>query len=145
MTLSLAGLRVVVYARFSSDAQRDASIEDQARVCSAWVESQGGRVAEVLADRGLSGTTTARPALQDLLARAAARPRRVDVVVLEDLSRLGRDQADVLAMLRDLREAGVRVCGVRDGIDTAGASTVARTLATIHGLQAEQRLTRSAA
>ncbi len=52
---SPAAPRALVYARYSSGNQRDASIEDQLRVCRARAEREGWVMAEVYADAAISG------------------------------------------------------------------------------------------
>gem|GEM_PF-4479058 len=50
-------LRAALYARFSTDLQRDASIEDQLRSCRAFATKQGIEVVEVYSDRAISGAS----------------------------------------------------------------------------------------
>jgi site-specific DNA recombinase len=83
----------VIYARYSSDHQREASIEDQLEVCRRYVERQGWTMGEVYADQGLSGASRFRPAFQQMQADAGQ--RRFDVIVVEALDRLSRKLADV--------------------------------------------------
>ena len=64
-------MRAVIYARYSSDAQREASIADQVRLCRELAERQGWQVAEVYADHALSGASSLRPGYQRLLAPTA--------------------------------------------------------------------------
>ena len=61
------GNRVGIYARFSSENQRDASIDDQLRVCHARAQREGWHIAETFTDYALSGSTTLRPRYQALL------------------------------------------------------------------------------
>jgi site-specific DNA recombinase len=42
--------RAVIYARYSSDNQRDASIEDQVRQCRARIDQEGWQGGEVYSD-----------------------------------------------------------------------------------------------
>jgi site-specific DNA recombinase len=62
--------RAAIYARYSSEHQSEASIEDQVRNCRRLCEEKGWHVAEVYADRALSGASTLRPAYQKLMADA---------------------------------------------------------------------------
>lgn len=119
----LTGLRCAVYARFSSEGQREASIEDQVRRCRDFIESRGGAFDErlVFADRAVSGASMDRAAFSALSALATLSPPGVDVIVAEDLSRVGRDQADLHHFRRSLEFSRVRLIGVADGIDTAAA------------------------
>ncbi|HEX4516421.1 MAG TPA: recombinase family protein, partial [Polyangiaceae bacterium] len=119
----LAGLTVAIYARFSSDGQREASIEDQIRRCRKYVDDRGGRIREelIFADRAVSGASMDRPQFALLTALATSTPPKVDVIVTEDLSRVGRDQADLHIFKRALEFGRVRLVGVADGIDTTAA------------------------
>ncbi len=40
----LVGQRIAIYARFSSEGQREASIDDQVRQCTAFAQEHGGEV-----------------------------------------------------------------------------------------------------
>ena len=53
--------RAAIYARYSSNNQRDASIEDQVRICRERIEREGWTSVEVYSDAALSGATTLRP------------------------------------------------------------------------------------
>ena len=46
--------RIALYARYSSDNQREASIEDQLRLCREHAASQGWQVVESYADHATS-------------------------------------------------------------------------------------------
>jgi len=50
-------MRAVVYARYSSENQREASIEDQIRSCRAEIERRGWQFSVSYADRAISGET----------------------------------------------------------------------------------------
>ena len=64
--------RAVVYARYSSDNQRDASIEDQVRQCRARIEQEGWQLDAVYSDHAISGATTLRAGYQRMLEDARA-------------------------------------------------------------------------
>lgn len=57
--------RAVIYARFSCNRQREASIEDQLRVCREWCAREGYEVAAEYCDRAVSGRTDDRPVCLD--------------------------------------------------------------------------------
>ncbi len=86
-------VRAVIYARYSSDAQREASIEDQIEVCRRYIARQGWSLGATYDDRALSGASRFRPGFQKLLLDAKA--GAFDVVVCEAIDRLGRKLADV--------------------------------------------------
>ena len=103
----------VIYARYSTDLQREASIEDQIRLCRAYVERQGWAYRHAYTDRAVSGASALRPAYQALLEDA--RQGEFDIVVAEALDRLSRDQEDVAGLLKRLRFAGVRLFTLAEG------------------------------
>jgi site-specific DNA recombinase len=105
--------RAIVYARYSSDNQRDASVEDQVRICKERVAREGWTLAGVLVDRAFSGASVLRPGYQALLQ--AVRAGECDLIVAEALDRLSRDQADIAWLFRLLRFAGVRILTLAEG------------------------------
>ena len=106
-------LRAVIYARYSSDNQRDASIEDQLRLCKERIIREGWELVQVYRDAALSGASTMRPGYQALLE--GAREAAFDVVVAEALDRLSRDQEDVAALFKRLKFAGIRLVTLAEG------------------------------
>jgi site-specific DNA recombinase len=109
-----AGIRAAIYARYSSDLQRESSIKDQARVCRERIERDGGRVVETYSDAAISGARASnRPGLQKLLADAKA--GRFDTLYAEALDRLSRDQEDVAGLFKRLRHADVRIVTLSEG------------------------------
>lgn len=105
-------MRSALYARFSTDKQ--ASIEDQLRVCRRIADRHGFNVVATFEDAAISGGTAQRPGYQSLLA--AARRRDLDVIVAEDTSRLWRNMAEQAPRLAELRDLGVHV--VTHDLDT---------------------------
>jgi site-specific DNA recombinase len=105
--------RAAIYARFSSENQRDASIEDQVRICRARAEREGWVIAETFTDYAVSGSTTLRPGYQALMS--AMRSGSVDVVLAESLDRLSRDQEHVAGFHKAAQFAGVRIITLSEG------------------------------
>ena len=81
-------LLVALCARYSSDNQRDASIEDQLRLCRERTEGENWRVADSYSDRSMSGASLNRPSIQALLQNAQA--GRFDILLAESLDRILR-------------------------------------------------------
>jgi DNA invertase Pin-like site-specific DNA recombinase len=94
-------MRTAIYARYSSENQRDASIEDQIEMCRRYAAAQGWQVVAVFNDRAISGTTLERPGYQDLLA--AARRGAFDVIVVEALDRLSRKLSEIARLHDELQ------------------------------------------
>ncbi|MFI5341843.1 MAG: recombinase family protein [Candidatus Methylomirabilales bacterium] len=114
-------MRCAVYARFSSDAQHPASIEDQRLACQRYADRQGWQILSehVYADAALSGMgVDHRPAYRRLLAAVAAPTKPFDTLLVDDLSRLSRDAAETLRLGRSLDQAGITLISVADGIET---------------------------
>ena len=105
--------RAAIYARYSSDHQRDASIEDQMRLCRIRLEREGWEPAGEFDDRAISGASMVRPGLQRLLDRSRA--GCFDIVVCEALDRLSRDQADVAQIYKQFKFTGVEIVTLSEG------------------------------
>ena len=85
-------MRAVIYARYSSDLQREASIEDQIEVCRRYASAQGWTIVETYTDAAISGASRFRPGFQKLIADASK--NKFDIVICEAIDRLGRRLAD---------------------------------------------------
>ena len=105
--------RAAIYARYSSDNQRDASIEDQVRQCQARLGREGWSLADIYSDHAISGASTLRPAYQKMLEDA--RFGRIDVVVAEALDRLSRDQEDIAGLYKQLSFSDVTLVTLSEG------------------------------
>jgi site-specific DNA recombinase len=105
--------RVLSYQRYSSDNQSDASIEDQRRLCRAWIAREGAEIAGEYADHAYSGATLLRPGYQALIADVLA--GKADIVLTESLDRISRDQEHLAAFFKQCEFAGVRVISLSDG------------------------------
>ena len=107
-------LRCALYARYSSDQQRAASIEDQFRVCRERAGREGWKIAGAYKDSAVSGSSVIlRPGVRALLEDGAR--GEFDVVLAEALDRVSRDQADVAVLYKHLRFAGVGIVTLAEG------------------------------
>jgi DNA invertase Pin-like site-specific DNA recombinase len=105
--------RAVIYARYSSDLQKDRSIDDQIALCEQIAARNGCNVINVYSDRAKSGASMFER--DNLLALMnAAKKCDFDVVIAESLSRLSRDQEDTAAIFKRLKFNNVTI------IDTNG-------------------------
>ena len=105
--------RVALYARFSSENQRDASIGDQARICRVRAEREGWQVVSVFTDYALSGASTLRPGYQRLLE--LIRRGGTDFVLAESLDRFSRDQEHIAGFFKQAQFAGVKIVTLAEG------------------------------
>lgn len=106
-------LRVALYARYSSDLQSAASIEDQMRLCRQYAGSRGWEVVGTYDDAAVSGSTMLRAGMQRL--RQDAETKRFDLVLCEALDRLSRSQADIAALYDRMNYLGVSIWTTADG------------------------------
>jgi site-specific DNA recombinase len=106
-------MKVAVYARYSSDNQRDASIADQVRICRLFATREGWQVEQEYSDHAMSGATLLRPGFQALMRDALA--KRFDIVLTESLDRLSRDQEDTAGLFKRLTFLGIRVISLGEG------------------------------
>jgi site-specific DNA recombinase len=76
-------MKIAIYARYSSENQRDASIADQFRVCREFAERQGWHIAAEFSDHAVSGATIMRPGFQAMMREALQ--KKFDIVMAEAL------------------------------------------------------------
>ena len=132
-------MRAAIYARFSTDKQRQESLYDQIAACRDLCHREKFSVEGVFQDAGVSGGTTERQGYQDLLVALRASPRRYDIVIAEDLSRLWRNQAEQAPRLAELRDLGIHVLTV-SGTDSRseGFDLVASVIGSISEMQRKE-------
>ena len=100
--------RAAIYARYSTDLQSDRSIEDQVALCHAAAARDGLTVTTTYSDRArTSASMIGRDGVQDMLADA--KQGHFDVLIVEALDRLSRDQGDLAAIHKRLQFAGVTI------------------------------------
>ncbi len=93
-------MRAAIYARYSSDLQKESSIEDQIAVCMKRIDAEDWELVTTFSDSAISGTTMDRPGLSELMN--AAKRGDVEVVLAESLDRLSRDQEDIAGLYKRL-------------------------------------------
>ena len=107
-------MKVAVYARYSSDQQRDASIADQFRMCRLRAEKEGWQIVEEYSDHSISGSSMIqRPGIQALVLDSSR--GRFDMVLSEALDRISRDQEDIAGIYKRMRYADVKMFTLSEG------------------------------
>ncbi len=104
---------VAIYARYSSDLQSQASIEDQIRLCSEKATAQSWNIYNCYTDAGISGASLMRPGIQMLMQDAIN--GAFDVLICEALDRLSRDQEDIAGLYKRMEFAGVKIVTLSEG------------------------------
>ena len=102
----------VIYARFSCSKQREASIEDQLRVCREWCKREGYAIAAEYCDRAMSGRTDDRPEFQRMIANAG----ESDIVLVYMMDRFSRGEYDAPIYKRELAKRGVKLVSALEAI-----------------------------
>lgn len=124
-------MKVAFYARYSSDRQSIASIDDQLRLCRALAERNSWEVAGVYQDAAISGALKGRKGYMSLVADALT--GRFDLVLAESLDRLNRDLEETAGLFKRLRFVGV-------GIHTVSEGPISEVHVSITGLMGEMYL-----
>lgn len=106
------GEKAVIYTRYSSSAQRDASIEQQIRACQEYARQHGLKIVEIYEDRALTGTNDKRPGFQRMIRDSANRQWKY--VLVYSLDRFARDRYDSAKNKHELKQNGVRVLSVTE-------------------------------
>jgi site-specific DNA recombinase len=104
----------VIYARYSSDNQREESIEGQLRECQEYADRQGITVFGTYIDRALSAKTDNRPEFQRMIRDSAK--HLFDVVIVWKLDRFARNRYDSAYYKMMLKKNGVKVLSAKENI-----------------------------
>ncbi len=109
-------MNAVIYARFSSDRQREESIEGQVRECNAYAEKNGIRVVTTYIDRAKSAAkdTDKRENFQKMIKDSAK--HLFDIVLVWKLDRFARSRYDSAHFKNILRKNGVKVVSATEAI-----------------------------
>ncbi len=104
----------VIYARYSSDNQREESIEDQLRECNDFAKRNDITIIDSYIDRAFSATTDKRPAFQKMIKDSAK--NMFDVIIVQKLDRFARNRYDSARYKAQLRKNGVKVISANENI-----------------------------
>lgn len=100
-------MKAVIYARYSSDNQREESIEGQIRECTAFAEKNGITILRHYIDRAVSAKTDNRPEFQNMIKDSGK--RLFDMVIVWKLDRFARNRYDSARYKAGLKKNGVKV------------------------------------
>lgn len=123
-TESLTPKRAVTYLRVSTSEQANKggqsegfSIPAQRDANKKKARSLGAVVAKEFVERGVSGTSTNRPALKAMLRYLEEEQGNVDYIIVHKIDRLARNRADGVAINAKFDEFGVRLVSTSENID----------------------------
>ena len=104
----------VIYARYSSDNQREESIEGQLRECQAFAEKNDIKILNTYIDRAFSAKTDNRPEFQHMIADS--QKKLFDVVLVWKFDRFARNRLDSLLYKQLLRQNNIRLISATEPI-----------------------------
>ena len=107
-------MKAVIYARYSSDNQREESIEGQIRECTAFAEKNDITILKHYIDRAYSARTDNRPEFQAMIKDSDK--RLFDMVIVWKLDRFSRDRYDSTRYKLQLKKNGVKVVSATEQI-----------------------------
>ena len=91
-------MKAVIYARYSSDNQREESIEGQLRECTDFAEKNGMPILATYIDRAFSAKTDNRPEFQRMIKDSSK--DLFDVIIVWKLDRFARNRAAACCRFR---------------------------------------------
>lgn len=96
------------YARFSSDNQREESIEAQFYEINRFAQDEGILIEKYFSDEAISGRTVVRPQFQEMLSEIYD-GKKVDYIIVHKVDRFSRDKYQSAIIKEKLSRRGVRV------------------------------------
>ena len=119
-------MKAVIYARYSSDTQREESIEGQIRECTEYAKYNDMEIVGQYIDRAFSAKTDDRPDFQRMIADSAK--KLFDVVLVWKLDRFARNRYDSAFYRYTLRKNGVRVVSAKENISNGPEGIILESL-----------------
>ena len=105
--MEVLAMTAVIYARYSSDNQREESIEGQIRECTAYAEKNGITIVKHYIDRAISAKTDNRPEFQQMIKDSDK--KLFDIVLVWKLDRFARNRYDSARYKTQLKKNGVKL------------------------------------
>ena len=105
--------KVIIYSRVSTEKQ---TLEQQERTVYEWLKSHGMNATHTISDEGVSGGVSYKD--RNLGRRIIPLLERGDILIVSEISRLGRSMSDINKLVNDeLKPRGIRLVVVQMGID----------------------------
>ena len=121
-------MTAVIYARYSSDNQREESIEGQIRECTAYAEKNGITIVKHYIDRALSAKTDNRPDFQQMIKDSEK--RLFDIVLVWKLDRFARNRYDSAHYEYQLERNHVKLVSATEPISDSPAGIMVKSMLT---------------
>lgn len=140
-------IKCAIYARFSTENQREASVEDQIRRCREVATSKGWQVLDdfIMWDKAISGQSLrGRSGLKKLLEIGKSNHAPFSYIIVDDASRVARNTRDALQVAEELKFHKIGVYYVSQGIDSLSeTSGMAITLQSMVDAQQIQSISKN--
>ena len=137
-------IKAVIYARYSSDSQREESIEGQIRECTAFAEKNGITILRHYIDRAFSAKTDNRPEFQNMIKDSSK--KLFDMVIVWKLDRFARNRYDSARYKATLKKNGVKVVSatevISDGAEGIILESVLEGYAEYYSVDLSEKIVR---
>ena len=128
--------KAVIYARYSSNNQREESLEQQIAECKRYAERNGYTITEIYQDAAISGRTDDRPDFQRMMKDA--KKEQFDYIISWKSNRIGRNMTQALTNMAKLAEYGVECLYVEEDFDnTASGRFALRNMMNVNQFYSE--------
>lgn len=104
----------VIYARYSSDAQSEQSIEGQLRVCQKYAQDNGYLILDTYIDRAMTGTNDLRPEFRRMIKDSEK--KQFEIVLVYKLDRFSRNKYESTIHKKTLKDNGVKLISAMENI-----------------------------
>lgn len=126
----------MIYARYSSHNQREASLEQQIAECRKYAEKNGYTVTEIYQDAAISGRTDDRPAFKRMMKDAEK--EKFDFIICWKSNRIGRNMTQAMVNMAKLAEYGVECLYTEEDFDnTASGRFALRNMMNVNQFYSE--------
>lgn len=119
-------MKAVIYARYSSENQREESIDAQIRACREYCDRSDYEVVGAYIDQALTATTDDRPQFQRMVADSHKSEWKY--VIVHKLDRFARNRYDSAVYKQKFRTNGVRVLSVLERLDDSPESVIMESM-----------------
>ncbi len=119
-------MKVAAYARFSSDNQREESIDAQMRAIREYCDKNGYTVVKEYVDMAMSATTDNRPQFQQMVRDSGL--KGFSAVVVHKLDRFARNRYDSAIYSKKLEDNGVILISVLERLDDSPESIILKSV-----------------
>ncbi len=137
-------MNAVIYARFSSNAQTEASIEGQIKECAKYAAEHDYTIVDTYTDRAFSAKSDRRPSFQKMIADSEN--GSFQYVIVYQLDRFARNRLDSAVYTKALNDNGVKLVSAKENIndDSSGIimQGILETFAEYFSAQLSEKVTR---